>query len=92
MTIPEHVNFTQFYIEAKKKNIRITSRFEGVTIYNHNQPNQTKLLQWRAQRSVKGRTIHIGYFSFDKQGEIQASKAYIRFCKQNDIQHADIHN
>jgi hypothetical protein len=72
MIIPVHVNYPHFYSQAKKKGIKIQSRFKGVYAVVS---RKKECLRWRAQVMIKGKTEY-AYFPFTFDGEVEASIAY----------------
>lgn len=70
MVIPTGVSHHKFWEEAKKKNIKVKSRFTGV-YFNIN----GKAPSWMARVQLKGKKIY-KRFTFSEQGEIDASEFY----------------
>lgn len=68
MTIPEHINFTTFYWQAKKQGVKIQSRYKGVCVMDSNKA----YLWWVARFKNK----YLGHFPFTAKGEQEAAKAY----------------
>ena len=70
MLIPEGVNFIDFYIAAKKKNIMIQSKFRGVCVGDINGN-----IVWRVYIMRNGKKTS-KRFPFTKEGEILAGQWY----------------
>jgi hypothetical protein len=77
MTIPEHVNFTEFYYKATQKGIHVTSRYAGVCV---SEDKSRRLLFWKTSFRDNGAQIQI-YFPFTKDGEIKAHKKYLKLAE-----------
>jgi len=77
MTIPVGANHFMFYEACKIKKIKVRSKFIGVYLnINYGRP------YWMA-RLQGGEKSYWKRFPFNEQGEIDASKAYLRFHKEN---------
>lgn len=80
MFIPDGVNHLEFYRQAQKKGIKVSSRFIGVAVnVNHGKHH------WWARLQVNGKTIMFKRFPFTEQGERDAARQYQSFLASRDI-------
>jgi hypothetical protein len=77
MLLPEGVNPIHFFDQAKSKGIKITSRFNGVSIKIKNK----KWPCWQARYQKKDAYKFIGLFDFSISGELEARKAYLDYLQ-----------
>lgn len=73
MTIPLGANFASFYLEARKKGIKITSRYLGVSVLNDKQYG----IRWHAWAKNKNERLQ-KTFPFTELGEYQAHQWHER--------------
>ena len=74
MKIPiDYPDYGQFYRDAKKQGVKVTSRFIGVHIYDHHGQ-----VEFRAVYGVGKSRKYFGAFPFTKLGEEAAARAYER--------------
>ncbi len=76
MKIPIGVSHRVFWEEAKKKGVKISSKYTGVylNINSNGSPSWMARVQEKDNKSYKR-------FEFTEDGEIEASKYYIRHKK-----------
>jgi hypothetical protein len=74
MVIPLEIQPMQFLNASKGTNVKIESRYTGVS-FTHEKGRAPK---WRARFSAGKRTVDLGLFPFTHIGEKQAYDAYLK--------------
>lgn len=84
LTIPDNVNYLNFFLKAKERKISIRSKYRGVVLsYFRNDKSKPC---WMARYQKTGqKSIYLGRFEFSNIGEKQARHAYSKYLFENNI-------
>jgi hypothetical protein len=74
MVIPLEIQPMQFLNACKGANVKIESRYTGVSFTNE----KGRAPKWRARFSAGKKTIDLGLFPFTHMGEKEAYNAYLK--------------
>lgn len=81
MQVPKGVNYLEFWLAAKQKNVKVHSQFIGVSVtVNHGSP------AWAARYQSNGKVMLFKRFPFTEDGEVQARNCFNHFVEKNNIQ------